>query len=196
MNQYLRCGKNIGLILLGTAVICFAVSFFILPHQLVVGGISGFALCLAKFLPLSVDELIFLLSWGLFFFGWIALGGRFAAKTLLSALLYPTGIALFSALPIPQTPVLLAALFGGLLIGTGCAVTFWAGGSSGGVDILAIAAHRYLKIPHSHALFTVDGLGILFGLIVFRDLSLCILGILSAFTAALALDYILRKKVA
>ena len=191
-------------------LLSFGTALFILPFDLVVGGISGLAISLHRLVPaLSTDRWIFLWTWGLFLLGWALFGHRFAAKTLLSSALYPLGITFFSRLADPnvaggffylpagahpQIAMLLSALFGGMLIGLGCALTFLGKGSSGGVDILALALCKYIpRLRHATALFTVDALTLLLGALVLQDLTLTLLGIFSAFISALAMDHILKK---
>lgn len=188
-------------------ILSFATAVFILPFDLVIGGMSGLAIAIDRLCPwecISKDLLITLLCWGLYLLGFLLLGKRFAAKTLVSALLYPLGVSLFSHLATadfmggffhlpqgehPQVAMLLSALFGGLLIGVGCALTFLGGGSSGGTDIIAFSLCKYFKKwRSSYALFGVDAAIILFGMVALNDLTRSLLGILSAFLCALAVD--------
>ena len=210
MKKWIFKLKNPALVAAGTLLLAFATALFILPFDLVVGGMSGLAISLHRLIPvkyLTVDRWILFLTWGLFLLGWGLFGKKFAAKTLLSAVLYPPAIALFSrwvtpggfldltAGSHPQIAMLLAALFGGVLIGAGCALTFLGGGSSGGVDVLALGlCCLTLRLRRATALFLVDAATLLLGAAALQDLTLSLLGILSAFTAALAVDYILRKK--
>lgn len=202
--------KNSFLVAAGTLLLSFGTALFILPFDLVVGGISGLSISLHRLVPaLSTDRWIFLWTWALFLLGWALFGHRFAAKTLLSTALYPLAVTLFSRLADPtvaggffylpaganpQIAMLLSALFGGMLIGLGCAMTFLGGGSSGGVDILALALCRASpRIRHAAALFTIDALSLLLGALVLKDLTLTLLGIFSAFVSALAMDYLLKR---
>lgn len=204
-----RLIKNTGLVALGTLILAFATAVFILPFDLVIGGMSGLAIGIDRLCPwecVSEDLLITLLCWGLFLLGFLILGKRFAAKTLVSALLYPIGVAAFSRLAEPhilngffhlpagehpQVAMLLGALFGGLLVGLGCALTFLGGGSSGGTDIIAFSLCKYFKKwRSSYVIFAVDASIILFGMAALGDLTRSLLGILSAFLCALAVDRI------
>ena len=205
----IRLIKNTGLVALGTLILAFSTAIFILPFDLVIGGMSGLAVSIAHLCPwecISEDLLITLLCWSLFLLGFLILGRRFAAKTFVSALVYPIGVAAFSRLADenvlggffhlptgnqPQLAMLLGALFGGLLIGVGCALTFLGGGSSGGTDIIAFSLCKYFKKwRSSYVIFAVDAFIILFGMFTLGDLSRSLLGVLSAFLCALAVDRI------
>ncbi|MBQ5927232.1 MAG: YitT family protein, partial [Clostridia bacterium] len=171
------------------------------------GGVSSIAIVLEKILPngfLSVDAWIFILTWSLFFLGLFILGKPFALKTLASSFVYSFGVPLFLKLVDPnvfngffclkesvysQTALILAALFGGVSVGTGCAVAFLGGGSTGGVDILAfILCKSFKKLKSSVVIFTLDAATVLIGMFVIGDLVLTLLGIVTAFICAVMID--------
>lgn len=198
--------KNIFLTVLGTLLLAFATSVFILPYDLVVGGMSGLAILFNAIFPIGKELWVTIVSISLYLLGLIFLSKDFAMKTLISSIVYPLGVALFSPLASPEVlggmfylpgsgygdvAILLAALFGGIITGAGCAITFLGGGSTGGVDIIAFILCKYVpKIKESHALFACDALIVITALFVMRDLVLILLGIICAFVTALVIDKI------
>ncbi len=201
--------KNIILTLSGTAILAFGTALFILPFNLVAGGVSGIAIVInsltgGNLLPL--DTLIAILTWSLFAIGLITLGKGFALKTFISTVFYPVCISLFSRLVSPdvmngffcltessysEIAVILAVIFGGALIGSGCAVTFLGGGSTGGTDIIAFSLCKiFKKLRSSVVIFAIDGIIIILGMFALKDLVLSLLGIVSASISALAVDKI------
>lgn len=200
--------KGWSLILLGTAILAFGTAVFIVPFDLVTGGVSGLAIVLEKIIPLSldVDFYITALTWLFFFMGLFFLGKDFAAKTLLSSIFYPIFFSIFYALVDPNVcgglfvlqassykdiAVLLAAVFGGAFVGAGCALTFISGGSTGGVDVLALLLSRIFKrVKSSYIIFGVDAVIVILGIFIINDIVLSLLGITSAFVCAIAIDRI------
>ncbi|MBQ7294121.1 MAG: YitT family protein [Clostridia bacterium] len=200
--------KNILLTVAGTLVLAFGTAVFIIPFGLVSGGVSGVSIVINKATrgTLSVELLVAVFTWILFFVGLFVLGKDFAAKTLLSSFVYPLGISLFGRLTepsalggffslasggYPQIAVMLSALFGGLLVGTGCALTFLGGGSTGGMDIVAFVLCRYFKrLKSSEAIFLLDTAVVLAGVLITKDAVLTLLGVITAFVGALAVDKI------
>ena len=199
--------KNVGLIIVGTLIIALGTSIFMLPYDLVTGGLSGYAIVLSRLIPpeiLSVEMIITILTWVLFFLGLIILGKSFAMKTLVSTIVYPIGVALFSNITSPDflggffnlqlskysgVGVLLAAVFSGVLVGLGCALSFLGGGSTGGVDVIAFVICKiFKKLRSSVVIFAVDATAVIFGMFVIGDFVLSLLGIVSAFVAALMVD--------
>jgi len=208
-KSVLNMGRNVCLTVVGTLVLALGTALFIIPFDLIVGGISSLAILLNKIIGsqfLTMDMLITIVTWVLFFIGLFVLGLDFAMKTLISAIVYPVGISLFSRLVDPnvmngffcltqseysEISILLATLFGGVLIGAGCAITFLGGGSTGGVDIIAFLICKiFKKFRSSVVIFIIDALTIIMGIFVIRDFVLSLLGITSAFISALVVDKI------
>ncbi len=204
--------KNIFLTIFGTAVLAFGTAVFIVPFDLVTGGVSGLAIVIRRviFMVIGIDTEIdlhiTLLTWILFFLGLFFLGKSFAAKTLLSSIFYPVMFSLFYMLVDPEVlgglfvlqiskyeeiAVLLAAIFGGAFVGAGCAITFVAGGSTGGVDIIAFLICKFnKKIKSSYVIFLVDAVIVTLGVFIIGDIVVSLLGICSAFICSTAVDKI------
>ena len=203
----LRSAKNILTIVVGTLILSFGTSVFMLPYDLVTGGVSGYAIVFSQIIPsdvLSVEMIITILTWAMFFLGLFVLGKSFAMKTLISTIVYPIGVAMFSNITSAEfldgffnlntsaysgVGVLLATLFSGVLVGLGCALSFLGGGSTGGVDVIAFTICKLFKrLRSSVVIFIVDASAVVLGMFVIGDFALSLLGIVSAFVAALVVD--------
>ncbi len=208
-RELLRQFKNVSQVVLGTAVLAFGTGVFIIPFELVSGGMSSMAIILNRLVPiefLTVDLYITLITWIFFFVGLFVLGKAFAVKTVISTVLYPLFLSLFLHLAGPDVfggffnlsdseygavAMLLAAIFGGAAVGAGCAITFLGGGSTGGVDIIALAvSRRFKRIKSSSVLFAVDTALVVLGMFIMQDLVKSLLGIVSAFISATVVDRI------
>ena len=85
--------------------------------------------------------------------------------------------------------MLLAAIFGGVLVGLGCALSFLGGGSTGGVDILAFMICKWFKrVISTHVIFAIDAIVIIMGVFAIGDIVLSLLGIISAFVCSMLID--------
>lgn len=199
--------KNVLLTVVGTLTLSFGSAVFIIPFNLVCGGVTGISIAVSSIIKselVTTEALIAILTWVLFFAGLLILGRSFALKTLLSAIIYPIGISFFTRLASPdvlggflvfdaerygQISLILAALFGGVFIGTGCALTFLGGGSTGGTDIIAFSICKFFKkLRSSYVIFAIDAAVIAVGMFALKSLVLTLLGILSAFITALVID--------
>lgn len=204
--------KNTLLIILGTFVLAFGTGIFVIPFDLVTGGVSGIGIILNRVLErvgflgeLGTEFYASAVNWLLFFVGLIFLGKEFAGKTLVSTIVYPFALSLAVNLTKMEgigdylnlanytahgeTGVILATVFSGAAIGAGCALTFLGGGSTGGIDIIALTVCKYWKKGKSSVLiFICDATIIIAGMFVINNFVLSLLGIVSAFICAIAID--------
>ncbi len=207
-KKHLHEIRNVLLVIIGTVILAFSTAIFIVPFNLVTGGMSGLAIILNKVLPFgfTIDFYITILTWSLFLIGLIFLGKNFALKTLISAIIYPIVFSLASNLANPNVmggffylkgsayssiAVLVAAIFGAICVGAGCAITFIGGGSTGGTDIIAfIVCKVFKKLKSSVVIFVVDAAVVVAGMFIINDLVVSLLGVSSAFICALVVDYV------
>jgi uncharacterized membrane-anchored protein YitT (DUF2179 family) len=200
--------KNFALVFFGTLVLAFGCAVFVVPFNLVTGGVTGIAIIINEIIggAIPIDLVIGVITWGLFFLGLIILGCDFAIKTLASTIVYPIAISLFMRLVSPDVlggifhiassphadiALIISALFGGLCVGTGCGLTFMGGGSTGGIDIIAFAICKFFKKwKTSTVIFIIDATTVVLGLFVIKDLILTLLGVISAWIGATVIDRI------
>ena len=62
-------------------------------------------------------------------------------------------------------PAYVATIYAGVLVGIGLGLVFRVNSSTGGMDILALILHKYLKIPEGTSVMIVDGLTVLLGVV-------------------------------
>ena len=214
-NEWMRFIKNTALIILGTFILAFGVEMFIFRFDLVTGGVSGLGIILFRWLEnveflsgVTVEVYSSVVNWILFVLGYIILGRGFALKTLLSTAIYPIALEIshYVVIDSPLSSILdlsgydpryygvsliVAALFGGACIGMGCAFTLLGGGSTGGIDVLALTISKYVKrIKSSLAFFICDTTIIIIGIFAIENFILSLLGIVSALICATSVDKI------
>lgn len=128
---------------LGGAIFALGFDLFLLPHGLNSGGVSGLSMALVELLGFgSVGVLQILINIPLFLLGGMKIGKKFFIGSLIGMASSSLFIDLFSALPVPQTEVLLAIVYGAALCGVGVGLVFSAGTSTGGSEIVV----RLLKL--------------------------------------------------
>ena len=199
--------KNTILVIMGTLILAFGSAVFIIPFELVTGGMSGIAIVIERVINIefiTVDLIISILSWALFFIGLLTLGKSFAIKTLVSTITYPVSVSLFLKLASPdalggyfylqggeygQIALVLAATVGGALVGAGAAIAFLGGGSTGGTDIIAfIVCKLFPRLKSSKVIFIIDATIVALGMFVIKNLVVSLMGILSALVCAAVID--------
>ncbi len=186
-----RIIKDLIFVLAGNGLLALSVALFILPHDILSGGVAGIAVALHPLLHLDTTLIINAMVLGMFVLGCLFLGRSFALKTVISSVVYPMMLTVFTSL-VPQLQLneLLAALYGGLLAGAGIGLVMRTGASTGGMDIPPLILHRYTGIKVSTLVMVTDALTVLLGLFVY-GLEAVLVGFVSVWATSLGIDKIL-----
>lgn len=200
------------LVSIGTFLLAFGSVIFLTKCELVAGGVSGIAIIIQHFVDINIyDYVVAGLMVVFWIIGLIFIGKDFALKTLYSSALYIGFTFLlnrveffnslattFAGLDKTTEPAvgnyILCALFGGVFVGGGIAITFLGGGSSGGVDCIQLIAAKRIRIRESVSGFIIDGLIIVIGMIAMRLWIPALCGILSSFMTAVLIDVVYSKQ--
>jgi len=160
------------LIILGALIQALALRLFLIPSDLVSGGISGLAQLLNHYTGFPIGMMVLLGNIPLFILGWRYLGGpRFALRTILSILafsVFTDTLTFFLPNEAVTGDMVLNTLYGGLLLGMGLGIVYRGRGTSGGTDILGRILNRHTGITISQAYLITDsvvviGAGFVFG---------------------------------
>lgn len=149
-------------ILVGNALLAFGVAAFVLPLDILSDGTTGIGIALGRAFPGFDPALVILiLNMVLLLFGLLVLGKKFFLTTVAGSILYPLFLVGFERIPnigtLTDDPTL-GAVSAGLIIGVGMGLTMRVGSSTGGMDIVALIAHRWFGVPIS---MMVNILGVL-----------------------------------
>ena len=190
-------------VIIGSAILGLGAGFFLGPHNIVSGGLTGIGIICESLFNWKLDTVVWVLQIGFFILGWIFLGKNMALKTIIATFVYPATLSLggylasldilgFSTFFESSNAVgqILAAVFGGVFVGAGVGLTFLGGGSTGGVDILVLIIQKFTKSKTSKLTFCIDGLIVLSGLAIMGDIGITLIGIVSAFITAIMIDKI------
>lgn len=185
---------SILIILLGNTGLAVSVQLFVVPNELITGGVAGLGLFFQNIfpaMPLSVFTFVFNML--MFLLGLVVLGKTFALTTLLSSVYYPIALGaleFFCADVKLTNNDLLAALYGGIILGISLGLVIREGASTGGFDIPELIVHKYMGIPISVLVYAVDFLILLLQAV--RNSSDTILyGIAMVFVCSICMDKVL-----
>lgn len=161
--------KFILAVIIGNALLAFAVCAFVVPNDIMLGGSNGIALFLKQFIPLRLSVLTAVINIALFLLGLAFMGWKFAATSLMSTIIYPLILAAFEMLPLGSLfneNIVISALAGAVLFGLGIGMVIRAGGSTGGMDIPPCILHKYKGIPVGTSVLVFDILVVLMQVVV------------------------------
>ncbi len=185
--------NNIIGILLGNTIYALAVILFVVPNGLITGGSTGIAIAIdhAFHIPMTIFVSIFNIV--MFVVGYIFLGKKFAITTLISTFYYPFILSVFER-SIGYTQItsdsLLAALLGGVMIGTAIGLVIKCNASTGGMDIPPLVLNKKMGLPVSVSMYAFDFM-ILLSQVFFTDKEMVLYGIVLVFTYTIVLDKVL-----
>jgi len=166
----------------GVVLLSLGFYFFLLPMNLVIGGVMGISVILRDVIPVST--FLFITNILLLLIGGIFLGKVFFLKTIYATLLSP-GIIFILERTIPsdffmkfmtESPLLIATSFGGLFIGIGLGIVLRNNATTGGMDIVQNIMNKFLHIPFSTAMYITDGIIIFIAMLIDFQLGLYAVG--------------------
>lgn len=188
--------KNYFAIAFGTAISSFALDVFLRYTHIAPGGISALSVMINDAVPaLSVGAIMALINLPLFLTSF-KMNKDFFIKSIFGAVCYSVFVDIFAELPGLTDDLIIAAIFGGALMGLGFGIVFFVGGSSGGTDIAGwLIKRRFPNLRLSRAILILDVVVITLQGIVYGDITLCMYAAIAMFLSARVIDYVLEGSV-
>ncbi|MES9691911.1 hypothetical protein COM38_05730 [Bacillus toyonensis] len=187
--------RNIIFILIGSAIFSFGIVNINIENHLAEGGFTGITLLLYflfKFDP-SYSNLI--LNIPIFFIGWKLLGRTTFIYTLIGTFSVSLFLWIFQRYDVLnlhlnlQNDMTLAALFAGAFIGIGLGIIFKYGGTTGGVDIIARLAHKYVGWSMGKTMFMFDAIVIIVSILTYLSYREGMYTLVAVFIGAKVIDF-------
>jgi uncharacterized membrane-anchored protein YitT (DUF2179 family) len=147
-KDFLDYTKTAVFVVLGNALLAFLVAAFIIPHDIIMGGITGIALVLNKLLGWNTVAVVFISNTLILILGLIVIGKKLFFTSVASTFLYPLFLYLIQKIPNIDSltdNTLLASLFAGVLMGLSLGLVMRVGSSTGGTDITNLI---FAKLTH------------------------------------------------
>lgn len=157
-------------ITLGVFLLAASLQFFYYPNHLVSGGVSGLALIVSKFTPISPGIFMNLSNVVLFILAYFLLGKRFVADSIYASFAFSIILVLlekFFPNVVITTDPFLTVVFGAIIAAFGLALAFNEGASTGGTSIIAKILNKYLHIDLGKSTIVADGIVVLLGIMTF-----------------------------
>ena len=157
-----------GIIVLGTAIMAFAIKNIYDPVSMVTGGVSGLAIIFKEMWGVPLWLTNTLLNVPLFAAAYFIMGWKFIKRTLFATVLLSLFLYVLPVVNLTDSDMLLSALFGGILSGIGTGLLFLVGCTTGGTDMLAVLIQR--AVPYytvAQVMQVLDGMIVAAGALVF-----------------------------
>lgn len=149
----------------------FAFTFFLSPHNLVFGGVSGLSILFKELFSWNTSLFVLIVDIVLLIISFFVLGKQKTVGSILGSLLLPLFMAVMGVISdvtgYVNEDLFICAIFGGVFAGIGLGLVFKAGFTTGGTDIVNQIIHKYIKISMGKSMFMLDGLIVTSGIFVF-----------------------------
>lgn len=187
-------------IVLGVVLMTLGFYFFLLPEDLVIGGVMGLAVIFQTHINPTI--IIYILNLSLLMLGLIILGKKFFIRTVFGSVASPAILSIIQLFKIEETLIMnqvtdskliIAALSGSILVGFGLGIVFRNGGTTGGMDIVQNIFHKKFHFPYQMIFYFTDGLIVVLSFIVFKNVELFIYAVASVFLTSLIVDNVSIK---
>ena len=199
-TTFSRMVRDYAWITLGAVLYSLSFDWFYVPNQIGFGGLTALGMILNHLSPaIPIGTVVLVLNIPIFILGWKFLGGHTLVSSLFAMAATSVLVDLIAAAY--TFPPMLAAVFGGVMLGVSLGMIFSRGATTGGTDLIA----RLLKLPFAwlpvgKLLMAVDLSMLLAVSIAFRSMESAMYGIISLYISTMVMDGVLygmdRSKVA
>lgn len=173
-KKFLSEVKAYIIITVGLLLYSLGWTVFVLPNNLVGGGVTGMGAIIQYCTGFPVSYSYFIINAILLLIGFKILGNAFGAKTIYAVIATTVFLDItpkiidpaFSEMFVAENGILLSCIIGGGLAGLGIAITFSQGGSTGGTDIIALIINKFRAITPGRVIVFIDAIIIACTLII------------------------------
>ncbi|MBP2633689.1 MAG: hypothetical protein H6Q70_4317 [Firmicutes bacterium] len=146
------------LILIGCLISSASINLFLVPHQLLSGGVSGIAIIFYYLFALPIGVQMLIMNIPLLVAAYKTLGKIYAIDVVIGTVLFSVCIDSLGFLSSYNVvdDAMLAAIYGGVFNGIGYGIIFRANGSSGGLDIVAAIVKKYYSLNMGSVIFAFN----------------------------------------
>ena len=141
------------LITLGGAMAAAALEIFLIPNSIIDGGLNGVSIILNKIFGGSLSIFIIVLNIPFLLIGWKQLGKKFLVKAAYGMLIFSLLLEVFKETPEVTDDILLALVYGGLLLGVGVGLVIKEGGCLDGTEAVAITMSKKINLSVGQIVF-------------------------------------------
>lgn len=143
----LELASRIFFIILGATLVGVALEIFLVPNQIIDGGITGISIMSSHLSGIPIGIFLTVINLPFLIIGYRTIGKTFALSTLLGVLVLSVATSLLHPVPAFTEETFLASIFGGIFLGAGTGLVIRNGGSLDGTEIVAILFSK--KTPFS-----------------------------------------------
>lgn len=130
------------LLTLGCIVAAYALEAFLIPNNILDGGITGISIIISKLSGLPLSILVLIINIPFVYLGYKNIGKNFLIRTIYSMIVFSMCLSLFHKVNPFTEEMLLATVFGGVLLGAGVGLVIHFGGCVDGTESLGVVISK------------------------------------------------------
>lgn len=167
-------------IAVGSMIMAFGISMFLLPNKLSSGGFAGIATIVYYLFKVPMGTTNVLLNIPLFIIAWYKIGKKFFIKSIIGTIGLSVFMDFFDRFNSLTNDRFLACIYGGIIVGLGMAIIFKFNSSTGGTDLISNIAKEFnSNLRLSEVVVIIDIIVVALNMIVFKEIEI---GLYSAIT--------------
>ncbi len=185
---------NVFFITLGSLIMSLGIIGFLAPNHIFTGGTAGLAMLFNQLFTISIGAWMLIINVPLVMLGSHSIGRKFAFYTIFCILLIAVSTDVFvKVLHIKKLSdnLLLATLYGGVLIGLGLGFVFKGGASAGGATIVAKLLSDKYQLKHGNVILFLDAIIVISAGVFFQNIELALWSLISIFVSTKIIDTII-----
>lgn len=192
-------------IILGIFIYTLGYTCFLLPYQIITGGLSGVSTIIYYVAGIHPNLTYLCINGVLILLAGRIMGWRYMVRTLVATFVISFFIGTMQEYLTVTGPdgkeqlriiigdqKFMACVIGGIMEGLGLAIVFLAGGSTGGTDIIASSINKYRNISLGRLLLFIDVVIIAGSFLLFRNLEIMVIGYVTMFISMNFLDFVIN----
>lgn len=126
----------------GSILAAFALETFLIPNTILDGGVTGISIIISKLTSLPVSLLVLILNIPFVYIGYKNLGRGFLVRAVYSMILFSCSLFVFQYIEAITEQMLLATVYGGVLLGIGVGIVIHSGGCVDGTESVALVISK------------------------------------------------------
>lgn len=136
-SLFFRVIKRLFFLTLGAVIAAFALEGFLVPNNIIDGGVIGLSMIASYITKYNLGLLIFLFNLPFICLAFTKMGKQFVLQTFYANIILSLAVNMFHA-HLVTADLLLATVFGGLILGTGVGIVLKSEGSLDGTEIMSL----------------------------------------------------------
>jgi len=167
-NHIITAVYKVVLMGIGSVLASIGLEIFLIPNNIIDGGITGISIMASYLTNIPLGVFVFILNIPFLIIGYKQIGKTFAISTSFSIIGLSIGVSILHPIPGITQDILLATIFGGIILGIGVGLIIRNGGSLDGTEIIAIILDKRSgfsigEIVMFFNLFILGVAGLIFG---------------------------------